>query len=247
MLFRSGVPAASVPAASVPAAPASTPSLNTRVLLEASETTTLSSPADGRIVALSMGLGNSFSGGAVLVEFECHEQRARVRITGTELEAAQKTYDNKLSMKGLDQASDIEVDLAALEVQKFKEQLTLYREQVEQCKVVAPWAGATAKLHVKNHMHVAKGEPIADVVRSGRLKGRAYVPSRLIGDIRIGRPMLVEIDETGKTYKARISHVNARVDAVSQTIEVELLVQEGARGLLPGMSGQLRFDGSPAR
>lgn len=233
---RPGSSAASLPASDAP--------LNARVLLEASETTTLSSPADGRIVALNMSLGNSFGPRAVLVEFECHEQRARVKITGTELDAAQKTYNNKLSMKGLDQASDIEVDLAALEVQKFKEQLALYREQVAQCKVLAPWAGATAKLHVKNHMHVAKGVPIADVVRSGRLKGRAHVPSRLINDVRIGKPMLIDIDETGQTYKARISHVNARVDAVSQTIEVEMVVQEGARGLLPGMSGQLRFDGA---
>ena len=54
-------------------------------------------------------------------------------------------------------------------------------------------------------------------------------------------PFEVEIDETGRTYKAAVSAVNARVDAVAQTVEIEARITGRHAELLPGMSGTARF------
>lgn len=214
-----------------------------RVLLEPLSFTTLSSPMDGRIVRVATSIGEKFDAGTALVRFDCEEQRARLSMSRTELRASIEKYDSKLLMKGLDQASEIEVQLAALEVEKNKSQVNMFDFQVRQCTVAAPWVGATAKLHVRSHMSVNKGAPLLDLVKAGPLKARMNLPSRWMSKIRVGTPIKIEVDETSKTYKAKISAVNARVDAVSQTIEVEATLDIESKELLPGMSGVVQFDG----
>ena len=53
----------------------------------------------------------------------------------------------------------------------------------------------------------------------------------------------VAIDETRKTYPAKVSAINARVDAVAQTVELEARIDGKPPELLAGMSGIARFPG----
>jgi multidrug efflux pump subunit AcrA (membrane-fusion protein) len=51
----------------------------------------------------------------------------------------------------------------------------------------------------------------------------------------------VDLGETGKRYPAKVKAINAQVDAVSQSIELEGVVVGPAKGLLAGMSGTALF------
>jgi membrane fusion protein, multidrug efflux system len=112
---------------------------------------------------------------------------------------------------------------------------------VKQCFVLAPWAGRVSKVHVHQHMSVNPGQPMVDLVMSGPLKIRVNLPSSVLSRIRPGHVFDVRIDETGQTYKARITAINSRVDAVSQTIEAEAMMVSQYPGLLAGMSGTARL------
>ena len=81
------------------------------------------------------------------------------------------------------------------------------------------------------------GQPLVDLVKSGPLKLRLNVPSRVLASVKVGRLFDVSIDETGKTYQARVAAINSRVDPVSQTIELEADMTKMYSDLLPGMSG----------
>jgi multidrug efflux pump subunit AcrA (membrane-fusion protein) len=56
---------------------------------------------------------------------------------------------------------------------------------------------------------------------------------------------MVAIDETGRSYPATISAINARVDAASQSVEVEGIVRGTFPELLAGMSGNAQMIGQP--
>jgi multidrug resistance efflux pump len=86
-------------------------------------------------------------------------------------------------------------------------------------------------------MTVTPGEPMLDLVKSGPLRLRVNVPSKLLGKLKIGSMFEVTIDETGKTYQASVAAINSRVDSVSQTVEIEGLMAESFPELLAGMSG----------
>ena len=59
--------------------------------------------------------------------------------------------------------------------------------------------------------------------------------------LKIGQRFDVDIDETGKTYPAKVTAINARVDAVAQTVELEARIDGRPPELLAGMTGIARF------
>lgn len=208
-----------------------------RVLLVASLETTLSSPAAARITFLTTNMGGAFTKGQTLVAFDCDEPQARQKMAQAELAGAQETLEARVRMQGLEQASDVEVALAAAAVTKARGQIDLQRAQVAQCTIKAPWAGRVAKMHVKNFMSVTPSQPLLDLVASGPLRLKLNLPSKLVARVSPGTLLDVSIDETGKSYEVRVHAVNSRVDPVSQTVEVEAAVTKPYPELLPGMSG----------
>ena len=208
-----------------------------RVLLVADRETTLSSAVTARIRMLYVSIGVPFGAGQTLVSFDCEEPVAKLSMANAELAGAVETHEAKIRMQGLEQASDVEVALAASAAAKARGQVELQRAQAAQCTLKAPWAGRVAKVHVHNHMSVTPGQPMVDLVKSGPLRLKLNAPSRLIGKVKAGNVFNLAIDETGKTYQARVLAVNSRVDPVSQTIEIESSLIRNYTDLLPGMSG----------
>jgi len=216
-----------------------------RVLLIALRETTLSSTVAARISRFDVSLGRAFAAGQTLITFDCDEPVARVNMAKAELAGAVETHEAKVRMQGLDQASDVEVALAASAVAKARAQIALYAAQVRQCSVSAPWAGRVSKLHVARHMSVAPGQALVDLVMDGPLRLKLNAPSSALSKIKTGQTFEVKIDETGKSYQARIAAINSRIDAVSQTVEVEATMVAQYPGLLPGMSGTAKVAGVP--
>lgn len=238
-LFLFGAAAAIAQVSSAAASRSATePSGDTvRVLLVADRETTLSSPVTAKINKLHATMGVSFAGGETLVSFDCEEPVARLAMANAELSGAVEMHEAKIRMQGLEQASDVEVVLAASAAAKARGQVELQQAQVAQCSIKAPWAGRVAKVHVRTHMSVTPGLPMLDIVKRGLLRLKLNIPSRLINKVKVGTEFEVTIDETGKTYQARIVAVNSRVDPVSQTIELEAVITKNYETLLPGMSG----------
>lgn len=212
-----------------------------RVLLSPSVETALVSPIAGRITQVNVSLGQAVSKGKVLVSFDCEEQRARARMADAELASAQASHEAKLRLQGLDQAGEVEVSLAASAVERARAQLSLTKAQLSQCTVSAPFSGRAAKVAVKPHQGVNQGQPLVDLVGDGPLKLRLNAPAKWTSWLKPGTPFDVLIDETNQTYKAKVTAINARIDAVSQSIELEATITVVAPELLPGMSGTAKF------
>ena len=212
-----------------------------RALLIPDKETTVSrsgsSLAAARINKLDVTLGSTFKTGNTLVTFNCIESRARLAMARAELSAAVATHTAKLRMQGLEQASDVEVALAASDVAKARATVKLSELQIKYCSIKAPWNGRVAKVYVRNHMTVTPGQPMLDLVKSGPLRLKVNVPSRLLSKLKVNSKFEVKIDETGKTYQASVAAINSRVDSVSQTVEIEGLMTQEFPELLAGMSG----------
>jgi membrane fusion protein (multidrug efflux system) len=212
-----------------------------RALLVPDRETTLVAQMVGVVQRLGVEMGGGFRPGALLVRFDCGEQRARLGIAQAELNSAQQQHAAKLRLQGLSAAGEVEVSLAAAAVSKARSQVDLGNAQLAQCNVIAPFPGRVSKLHVREFQGVNIGQPLMDIVSAGPLRVKLNAPSRWLAWLKPGAAFELKVDETGKTYPARVSAINARVDAVSQTIELEGRVQEDSAELLAGMSGNARF------
>ena len=212
-----------------------------RVLLAPDTETVLLAQAVGRITSLNGSLGSRVTKGQVVVGLDCSENAARLKMSQAELASARETYDSKIRLKGLDAAGDVEVSLAAAAVARADGQIEMTKAQIQNCSVYAPFSGRIVKLHVKPFQGVNAGQPLFELVSEGMPRLRLNVPSKWLRTIKVGTPFQVDIDETGKSYKAAISAINARVDAVAQTVEIEARVTGKHAELLSGMSGTARF------
>lgn len=135
--------------------------------------------------------------------------------------------------------------MATAEVDRTSASIALAQAQVAQCTVAAPFAGRVVKVHVKPYQGVNIGTPLVELISEGPLKLRLNVPSRWLPQIREGMPFEVAINETGRSYPARVTLINARIDAVAQTIELEARMFDEEPELLAGMSGIARFPIQP--
>lgn len=212
-----------------------------RVLLVASLETTLSSQMAGTLGEFKAALGQTVAKGAVLARFDCAEAQARARVAAAELTMARQNLDAKRNLRTLDAVGDLEVNMANTEVQKADGARALAQAQSGYCLVQAPFAGRVAKVHAKPFQTVAAGTPLFDLVSDGALKVRLNVPSHLLPALKAEQALEVDILETGKAYPAHVSAINARVDAVAQTVELEARLDAAHPELIAGMSGTARF------
>lgn len=240
-------------ASSAPAAPstANPPSLRSqpaipraaeaevRMLVVADRESTISAPAPGRVASVSVRLGDVVKAGQIMVSFDCREIQARRQAAEAETRTARLQHEAKIKLQGLQSAAEVEVELAAANVDRSEAQARIFDAQLVQCRFPAPFTGTVARVHVKAGQSVTVGAPIIDVVGNGPLKARINAPSKWLASMKKGGRLQSEIDETGRQYMLRIARISGRVDAVSQTVEIEADFEDKAADLLPGMSGRV--------
>lgn len=211
------------------------------VLVTSGDETTLSSQMAGKIKKISYGLGDNVAARAVVLEFDCEEQDAQLEAAAAEYRGARETHLTKLRLQALGAAGELEVTVAASAADKARSQINLRESQLAYCKVVAPFTGRVVKLRAKLAESVALGQPLVDIVNPGSLKAQLYVPAAWLTWLKPGTPFTVKTAQDGRTYRARVSKLNARVEGVSQSLELEARFEGTTQGLLPGMVGTAVF------
>lgn len=237
-------PAAPAPAAVAAAKPAAAPAAvgkTIRVLVAADQESVLASQMAGRIDLVNVKLGSTIAAGQVLLKFNCDEQDAHLKMANAEFYGAQQTYESKVKLQAMQSVAEIDVQQAAALAQKSKAQIQLYQAQLRQCTIVAPFAGRVTRLLARQYASVNIGQPLLEIVNDRKLKVQLNVPSLWLSWLKVGQPFSLKIDETGSSYNAKVQRINGRVDAVSQSIEIEGEVTGNTANLLPGMSGVASF------
>ncbi len=215
-----------------------------RVLLAADQETTLVSQMAGTIDQLNASLGQSIKQGEKLVTMNCDEARARANMAQAELAGAQETLRTKSELRKLNAVGDSELSLVRSTTERAAAGLALTQAQVRYCTVLAPFSGRIAKVHAKQYQSLSAGAPLLDMVSDGPIRLRLNVPSIMLPSLQIGSDFSIDVMETGKRYPATVSAINARVDAVAQTLEIEGRLKDKPAELLPGMTGTATFPGN---
>ena len=214
-------------------------------LIGSGEESVLSSQMAGKIKKLNYGLGDTVKAGAVLLEFDCESEEAQLQSAQAEYRGARESHLSKMRLQALGAAGELEVTLAAAATDKAKSQINLREAQLAYCKVLAPFSGSLVKLRVKMAESVSAGQPLLEVVNPDSLKAQIFVPAAWSRWIRIGTPVVVKTGDNGRTYRAKVSQLNARVEGVSQSLELEARFDGPPQGLLPGMVGTVTFPVRP--
>jgi len=201
--------------------------------------TTIAAEIGAKVATIAKTEGSAFTAGQVLVSFDCSLQLAQQEKAKAELESAEQTLRANLRLQELNSVGQLELDLSQSAMRKAQAELGAHRAVLDKCQVVAPFGGRVAEQKVREQQFVQAGQPLLDIIDDSVLELEFLVPSVWLRWLRTGRTFQVQIDETQKTYTARLSRVGARVDPVSQSVKVAAAIQSKSPELMAGMSGKV--------
>jgi membrane fusion protein, multidrug efflux system len=200
--------------------------------------TTLSSEMAGRIDKIATRVGDHFRQGDVLIVFDCALPRAQVAHAQAVVTQAERTFEIDRRLVALKSMGQLELDVAAAEVLKAKADLAAAESVASKCSIAAPFSGVTVEQKAREFQYTTPGQALLDILDDRALEVELIAPSHWLSWLKPGYAFQVKIEETEKTYPARVTRLGGRVDPVSQSIKVIGEIIGDAPDLMAGMSGR---------
>jgi len=201
--------------------------------------TTIAAEVGAKINNLPVAEGGSFRAGQVLVSLDCSLQQAQLQKAKAALGAAERTFTANKRLNELHSIGKVELDVSEAEVAKARAEVSLMSVSLSKCQISAPFSGRIAEQRVREQQYVQPGQPLLDILDDSVLELEFIVPSHWLAWLKVGYPFQVRIDETGKSYPAKILRIGARVDPVSQSVKTVAAIDGSYRELMSGMSGKV--------
>ena len=202
---------------------------------------TLGAGVAAKIKLMPFKAGQSFRKGESLVVFDCARQLADLRGAKATFGKTISFYDGKKRLKSRGAAGGQEVREAAADVATARATVDGLQEVLSLCKIDAPFNGRVVERHAETHEIPAANAPIMTVVDDSALELDLIVPSTWLRWVQKGTNFEFAVDELGRSYKARVDRLGAKVDAVSQTIKITGVFATRPSNVLAGMSGTAKF------
>ncbi|MFZ2268530.1 MAG: efflux RND transporter periplasmic adaptor subunit [Azonexus sp.] len=201
--------------------------------------TTLAAEIGAKINRLPIPEGSAFKQGQVLVQFDCSLQQAQVNKARAALSAADKSWQANRRLAELNSVGKVELDISEAEVQKARAEVAANGAVLGKCSLSAPFAGRIAEQRVREQQYVQPGQALLDILDDSSLELEFIVPSKWLAWLKPNQSFQVAIDETGKTYPAKVQRIGARVDPVSQSVKLSAVIDGKFNELIAGMSGKV--------
>jgi RND family efflux transporter MFP subunit len=225
---------------------------------------------DGRIAEIAVEIGDRVHRGQLLALLDDRTLRAasdsqKARVASlhaqvAEWEAEQKSGEADLRRADIMRSEKIrseeewehvkyKLDETIAEVSRYRADetaaqadLELAKLQLEQSRIVAPFAGVVGRSSVRSTQEVKKGDVLFWITAVAPLHILFTVPESAMGVFRVGAPLeLTTADYPNLRQSARILRVSPVVDPASGSVQVIGLVNRASPLLKPGMSMQVRL------
>jgi len=216
--------------------------LEVQAILVAKGKAVISGTMDGHVVELPFKSGETFRQGDVLVKYDCgiedaqlEEATARMRLEKARMKAAKELFD-------LDTVSEIERVSAIESFHQAEALVKQLSERVKLCAIKAPFDGRVANSLASLNEFVQRGRVIMEVTEREQLNAEFLIPSVWLRWLNVGTELNLFVQESGKSYGAKIKRIHGEVDPVSRSVQVVAEIDSYREELLPGMSGRATFD-----
>ena len=201
--------------------------------------TTVVAELGAKLQDFSFKEGESFKKGQELVRFDCAVQNAQLQRVRATLAIASRNAATNGRLLKLGTVSRVEAENSLSELDRAKAEVAELEAIASKCSIDAPFNGKVVEQRARGQQFVQVGQPLIDILDSSALELEFIAPSIWAPWLKPGHIFEITIDETGKTYPARVMRVGARIDSVSQTFKVAALVDGEFADLTPGMSGTI--------
>lgn len=201
--------------------------------------TTIAAEIGAKISRIDVPEGGRFKAGQTLVTLDCGLQQAQSQKARAALAAADRTYTANKRLAQLNSVGKVELEVSEAEANKARAEVSLASIVLDKCRIEAPFNGRVAEQRVRPQQYVQPGQAMLEILDDSALELNFIVPSKWLVWLKPDQRFQVVIDETGKTYPAKVQRIGARVDPVSQSIKLTSVIDGNFSELMAGMSGKV--------
>ena len=201
--------------------------------------TTIAAEIGAKVTRLPVPEGSAFKTGQLLVAFDCSLPSAQLRKAQAELKGARQVVQSNEKLAEMDSIGQLELDVSRTAVAKADAEVGVNQTLLSKCTINAPFSGRVAEQKIREEQFAQPGQVLLEILDDSVLELEFLAPSQWLAWLKVGAPLKVKIDETGKTYPAKFIRIGARVDPVSQSLKVAAAIDGQFRELVAGMSGQI--------
>ena len=173
----------------------------------------------------------------VISQEELDEARAQSRAQAARLESARRELE--LLEAG---TRDEQLRAQRAVVEQFKEELKLVGVELDDSRLLAPFAGTVGQVRSDAGTVVAAGAPVMRLVETGVLEAWVGVPARAAGRLEVGSQH--DLQTRSGTARATIRALLPELDPSTRTTTVIMTVNDPASGLVPGQVVHVRLSES---
>jgi len=213
-----------------------------RFLLRPIREADISPSMTGTVSKIHYDVGQRFKKGATLISMQCASidaqvaaQQARVKQYTLDFQADQQMLQGNAVSRFTAEKSKSSLD-------EQKALLTAAQIDKRNCNVSAPFSGGVISKDVQAYEAVTPSVIVMSIIDTSGLVMSLNVPSSYVNRVKPNDTFTVTVDETSKTYAAKVVGVSPAIDPVSKTIELRAEVTEGLDELVAGMSGRANMD-----
>lgn len=214
--------------------------LTARAVIKSVDQVVLSGELTAKIAHLPKRMGDAFRKGETLVAFDCAIFKAQRDKVSAERALAQVKVSNAQELNRLNSIGKLEVAIAEAELQKVEAELRIATLNTDRCVIKAPYDGSVAGLQVNEHESVREQQPLIEIVGKENLEAEIIVAANAISWLKVGMPISLIIDETGKEIQASLSHISPAIDSTSQTLQLRTKIND--KSISAGMSATAKFN-----
>ena len=201
----------------------------------------ISSELLAQVKRLPFKEGQSFTSGAVILEFDCRRYLADLRAAEAEVETAKVRLKTNTALKRHNAVGAEELEISRAKLNQARAAKDALSVKTDQCLIRAPFDGRIVELKIHEYEMPEATTPLLKIVKDGNLELNIIVPSHWLVWLRRGQNFSFKVDEIGSELTARILQIGAVVDPISKTAMVSAKLLDATDAVRPGMSGTATF------
>jgi len=202
----------------------------------------LAVPQSGIVTEVRVKPGDAVKAGQVLVELDSRELQIKLRAAATKVQRARVEVERARQLRDRKNATEAEVAAIEASLQGTEAEVNLVEHQLQQTRVVAPFAGVVSDVRAVPGMMAGPDKELVTVVDLSKPSFDVHVPYSVATQLRVGQRVRVTvIHQPKRTYAAAISFISPTLRAGSQTVLIRADLLEG-RGEVPaGIEGVMEI------
>lgn len=137
-------------------------------------------------------------------------------------------------------APQASMDTASMQLEQARANYINALEQLKDMEYYAPINGIVSQLNIEENQVVMNTQPALVISNDKNLKAKLHVSGAILGDLKIGGEVVVEIGD--KKKKGIIYAINPVADIRSNLFTVEVLVENMSNPILPGSFAKINIE-----